>query len=100
MNEDLKIDIIGISIFIFFILGFQFIKISVFDNIPSEVYVEGELVYEGSSAGFDVESSGYATKIVIFGGFLYFFPQEVYVSKDVIIEGTKYRNKLTTHGRN
>ena len=51
--------------------------------------MDKKLVYEGTSAGFSTGSNGYATKVVINGGWMYFFPKEVYVSKDVVVEGKK-----------
>lgn len=78
-----------VGVLVGLIVGIQWLSITFFDNIPSKVYVDGGLVYEGTSAGFSTESNGYATKVVIQGGFMYFFPQEVYVSKDVVIEGKK-----------
>ena len=71
------------------ILAIRIIKINYFDNIPSVVMVDGKEVYSGTSAGFDTESNGYATKVIIKGGFLYLFPQKVYVSKDVVVKGEK-----------
>ena len=67
----------------------QVCNIYFIDNIPSEVYVDQKLVYKGISAGFSSDSQGYATKVVIKGGWLYLFPQKVYVSKDVVIKGEK-----------
>lgn len=78
-----------IGIIVAIILGFQFIEITFFDNVPSTVIVNDEIVYEGSSAGFDVESAGYNTTVTIYGGFLYFFPQKYYTSQNVKVIGSK-----------
>jgi len=67
----------------------DWIRIIYVDNVPSKVFVDGVLVYKGSSAGFEVLSGGYTTTVTIYGGFLYLFPQQTYTSKDVIIKGTK-----------
>ena len=71
------------------IIFLQWASVTFFNNVPSKVYVDGNLVYEGISAGFDVTSGGYTTTVTIKGGFLYFFPQKVYTSKDVTVEGEK-----------
>ena len=89
LKELIILILIFIFIVVFLIFSIQIITISFFDNIPSVVKVDKDIVYKGSSAGFSSESNGYATKVVIYGGFLYFFPQKVYVSKDVVIEGSK-----------
>lgn len=78
--------LIGISIFI---LSFIWIGVTFVDNIPSQVFVDGKLIYEGSSAGFNIESGGYTTTVTIYGGFLYLFPQQTYTSKDVVVIGSK-----------
>lgn len=71
------------------VLGILWINITFFDNIPSKVYVDDKLVYQGSSAGFNIHSSGYATTVTVDGGFLYIFPQAVYTSKNVRVERVK-----------
>ena len=68
---------------------FQAINMTYFDNVPSEIYVDGQLVYKGSSIGFDVESAGDNTTVTINGGFMYFFPQAYYTAKDVRVIGNK-----------
>ena len=85
------VKVIVIALFSLFALVclMQWIYISYFDNIPSTVLVDGKIVYSGSSAGFDITSSGYATTVKINHGFLYFFPKEIYTSKDVVVEGKK-----------
>ena len=96
MNNKAQFDISEIIIFaviviIFILIVFMIrvVEINYFDNVPSVVMVDGKEVYKGTSAGFDTESNGYATKVVIKSGFLYLFPQKVYVSKDVEVIGTK-----------
>ena len=55
MDDDLKIivlipiiTIIGLA---FLVLSVRYIQITFLDNIPSQVYVDEKLVYEGISAG-------------------------------------------------
>lgn len=81
--------VIIVAVLLGIILPCQWYTINFVDNIPSVVIVDGKEVYRGTSAGFNVQSSGYATTVVINGGFMYMFPQKVYTSKDVKIEGSK-----------
>ena len=71
------------------LIGIRAINVNFFDNIPSKVYVDDKLVYEGISAGFRVSSGGYTTTVRTYGGFLYMFPKKVYVSKNVVVVGEK-----------
>lgn len=75
--------IIGIAV------GGQFININFFDNVPVTCYVDGKKVYQGTSAGINVDSSGASTTVRINGGFMYFFPKEYYVSNKVEMKGSK-----------
>lgn len=70
-------------------LGFRYFNIEFVDNVPSVVKVDGKKVYEGSSAGFDLESSGANTTVMIRSGFLYYFPKAYYTSKNVEVIGEK-----------
>lgn len=78
-----------VAIFLLLICGVRGCEVAFVENVPTTCYVDGQMVYQGSSAGITVESSGYATKVMIKGGFLYFFPKAYYVSKDVRLEGVK-----------
>lgn len=60
-----------------------------YQNIPTKCWVNGRLVYSGSSAGIDISSSGAATTVMVRGGFLYLWPMGNYVSSSVTMEGTK-----------
>ena len=92
MSERVQV-IVAILILIFgglgIIVGGKWASNTFFDNIPSRVMVDGKLIYEGKSYGFDSDSQGYATRVIVYGGPFYFFPQKVYVSKDVVVEGSK-----------
>lgn len=93
MRDDL-IDffIIGfgiVSVIATCIIGVQWIDVTFVDNIPSVVKVDGKTVYKGTSAGFDIKSSGANTTITIRGGFLYMFPKAYYTSSKVEIIGKK-----------
>lgn len=92
-SDDIRLTIgIPIAIILFvgiILIGFQFVHVNFIDNIPSVVKVDGKVVYEGTSAGFDLESSGANTTVTIRGGFLYFFPRAYYTSKDVQVIGRK-----------
>ena len=88
-GQELK-GIILFTLFVFiFISGVMWIGIIFFDDIPSKVYVDGKLVYEGISAGFQVSSSGFTTTVTTYRGFLYLFPYQTYTSKDVVVIGKK-----------
>lgn len=76
-------------VFFAIFIGVTWVKINYIDNIPSIVKVDGKIVYEGSSAGFDVQSSGANTTITIKDGFLYLFPKSIYTSNKVEIVGVK-----------
>mgnify|MGYP001588815300 CR=1 FL=1 len=93
MNDDLTELILGIVLLVIvaggLLVGGKWVSNTCFDNIPSRVMVDGKLIYEGKSYGFDSDSQGYATRVIVYGGPFYFFPQKVYVSKDVVIEGSK-----------
>ena len=67
----------------------QYIDINYIDNIPIVVKVDGKTVYEGTSAGASVGSSGATTRVSIRGGFLYLFPKAYYVSHNVEVVGVK-----------
>ena len=90
-------DIIAFTLVSIFVVGMimstilvlVWINVTFFDNIPTKVYVGSELVYDGSSAGVEVDSSGYATTVKLHRGFLYMFPYRIYTSKNITIEGMK-----------
>lgn len=81
--------VVGLVLIAGLLITFKWGEIQFFDNIPSKVWVDDKLVYEGSSAGFDIHSSGFATTVTLQGGFLYAFPKAVYTSKNVRVEGSK-----------
>jgi len=60
-----------------------------FDNVPVKCFVNDKLVYDGKSAGINIDTSGANTTVCVKGGFLYFFPQKYYVSPNVKLEGVK-----------
>ncbi|MFA5089327.1 MAG: hypothetical protein WC552_09885 [Candidatus Omnitrophota bacterium] len=80
---------LGVFLVATLVLGVQWGQKTFFDNVPSTVWVDDKLVYQGTSAGFDVDSSGANTTVTIYGGWLYLFPERYYVSKSVKIEGKK-----------
>ena len=71
------------------IFSFQFYIVRFVENVPVKCWVDKKLVYEGISAGVEIDSGGITTTVKINGGFLYFFPQKYYVSNDVKLEGIK-----------
>ena len=73
------------------VVGFQAVNVTCFENVPVKCYVDGNLVYDGISAGINVLSTGRTTRVDIKGGFLYFFPKAFYVSNNVKLEGIKGR---------
>lgn len=92
--EDILLPItIGILILATALFGLvsigQWFNITFVDNVPVKVFVDGNMIYEGTSAGVATDSNGYATKVTITGGYLYLFPQKYYVSKDVEVRGEK-----------
>lgn len=93
MDSDLKAGIAvivgGIIVIFSFICIGELINIKFVDNVPSVVKVDGNVVYEGTSAGFDIESSGANTTVTIKEGFLYWFPKAYYTSDKIEIVGRK-----------
>lgn len=93
MNDDIweifMTAFVLLFIFVVSIVGIKWVNVTFIENIPSVVKVDGKVVYEGKSAGFDIESSGANTTITIRGGFLYFFPKAYYTSNKVEVIGKK-----------
>lgn len=92
MDEFKDIAVTVLSIVVLMVLSVILviaINVHFFDNVPIKVWINKELVYEGISAGVDVKSSGDNTKVKIYKGFLYMFPDKYFVAKDVVIKGEK-----------
>ena len=92
--EDFLLPVGGVAVGVvaavfLFVVCAQWVDITFVDNIPSVVKVDGRVVYEGSSAGFDAESAGANTTVTVRGGFLFMFPKAYYVSNDVEVIGVK-----------
>lgn len=81
--------LIVVAIIVGSVVGIKFIDVHYIDNIPTVVKVDGKKVYEGSSAGVNITSSGANTTVTIRGGFLYFFPKAYYTSADVELVAEK-----------
>lgn len=80
-----------VGIFIFFfalITGLRKIEM-IQDNVPVVVLVDKKEVYAGPSYGVNIISGGQTTQIIIKGGFMYWSNRKVYVSKDVVVSGSK-----------
>ena len=87
MIGSITLGIIAFGVFMSF--GVKLFENTFVDNVPSIVKVDGKIVYEGTSAGFDTGSEGANTSVVVKGGFLYMFPKAYYVSKNVEVIGKK-----------
>ena len=75
-----------LSLMVVFIIGIQALDIKVFNNVPVEIYVNGELFYKGINGCVNVKSSGYTTTIKTKNGFLCFFPDKFYSGEGVVIK--------------
>jgi len=89
----LGVIVTGVLLVLVVIFGFAFVgqayNINHVDNVPIVAYVDGVKVYEGISAGIKLDKTAGTTKIIVYGGFLYLFPQAYYVSDNVKVEGKK-----------
>lgn len=90
--EDIKIGLKIIFTFIALVgsivISMQLLNMSI-NNVPTSCYVNDEIVYTGPSYAIKTETNGAATEVVVYGGLLYMFPQAVYVSSNVKLQGKK-----------
>jgi uncharacterized membrane protein YqiK len=88
MSNEFKVHLLAITtVLVFFIVvvpvTVKFFDLTFFNNIPVKVVVDGKKVYEGKNGCITTTSAGTATKVVINGGFLCFFPKQRFTSKNV-----------------
>ena len=91
MKEELimfGIIIFGILAFILIIIiTMQFIDITFFNSIPTKIYINENLVFEGINGCLDIISGGDTTTIKTYKGFLCFFPDKIYTDEEIKVIG-------------
>ena len=73
-------------------LSFRSCEVKYIKNVPTYVFIEGKLMYNGPSAGVEITSAGMATQVKTYLPPLYLAPDRIYVSKDVVVVGERKAN--------